>query len=139
MKKTFKLKTNKFLNVLKLLFIFPVLVVLGIAAKVISFYYLELLMLVAIFLAILWFYRITYVNKHQLDDGTCLVRIRYNIFNFKFVKVSFSQNGKEHIHTARTKETVIVVGKPDIPLDVEINMDLKSIGEPEASIQVYKG
>jgi hypothetical protein len=136
MKKTFKLKTNKFINVLKLLIIFPVLVVLGITAKVVSFYYLELLILAAVFLSILWFYRITYVGRQSLDDGECLVRIRYNIFNFKFVKVSLSLNGKNSKYAVRTRESTIIIGKPNIPLAIELNLDLKSNGEPETSIKI---
>lgn len=136
MKKTFKLKTNKFINVLRLFLIFPILVILGITAKVVSFYYLEIPILFAVFLSVLWFYRIAYVGKQKLDDGECLIGVKYNIFNFKFIKVSFSKNGKEYKYSSRTKDPVIVIRKLDLPLTIGVDLELKSNGEPEAYIEL---
>lgn len=134
MNKTLKLKTNKFLNIIKLLLAFPVLVILGITAKVISFYYLELLMLTVIFLSILWFYRITYSIKQKVEDGGLTIRVSYNIFNFKFIKISIAQDGKEYSYTSRTQEVTEVFTKPELSLHIEINMDLKAGNEPETFI-----
>lgn len=136
MKKTIKLKTIRVINILKLLLIFPVLVVLGIVAKIVSFYYLELVILGFVFLAILWFYRITYIGKLKFDSGDCVIRVRFNIFNFKFVKIKVIHNGEDYKYTTHTKEQTLVIAKPIVPMRIELNMDLKANKEPEALIHV---
>lgn len=135
MKKTFRLQTNKFLNVLKLLIMFPVLVFLGITAKVINFHHLELIILAITFLTILWFYRISYVGMQKVDNGEVKIRVSYNIFNSKFIKINMLLNGEKHVHTSQTSEITASFTNPDTSLSLELNMDLKSLKEPEVTIQ----
>lgn len=129
--KIVKLKTNIILNFSKFLVTFPILIVLGVTTKVFQFYYLELVVLVITLTIILWFFRVPYKCNLQHMGATIKVRVNFNIFNYKFIKIAIDFEEKRYLIKTRTNLPVLEFEKDELPFKIELKLAITKLQMPE--------
>ena len=120
------LKTNLLLNWIRLLLVFPVILVNSLLFKIINFYGLEWVITVLVYAILLWFFRVKYSDSINFGSNTLKISVKTNLLGFYFVRVKL--NG-EFIKKLTTRNKTFVIEDKDKSLSIrfKIGSDGKTI------------
>jgi hypothetical protein len=129
------LKTNLLLNWIRLLLVFPVILVNSLLFKIINFYGLEWVITVLVYAILLWFFRVKYSDSVNFGSNTLKISVKTNLLGFYFVRVKL--NG-EFIKKLTTRNKTFVIEDKDKSLSIrfKIGSDGKTI---EYAVHRVKG
>ncbi|MFC3122524.1 hypothetical protein [Agaribacter flavus] len=122
---TIYLKTNFFLNILKLLFTFIMFVILGVIAKVFPYYHLETVVLALIIGTTVWFYRLRYKGKLEYRGAVIYALMRINVFNHKVIRVSVNQGTNNFDFKYNGKSDSIEFEDNQLAFKIKVSADFK--------------
>lgn len=133
--KKIRLETNSILNVLKFILTFPLIVILGVLAKIIDFYYIEIPLLFVTLIVALWFYRVSYKVKFKLDGFEACLKIKYNVFNYKFITLMVTDSQEKFILHEKTKSDFISLCQERNNFKVDCYLNLRKDGCPQILVE----
>jgi hypothetical protein len=99
------------------------MVILGVLAKIFTFYHLETFVLASVIAIILWTYRLTFKGEVKYDDVTVLAKCRLNVFNHKTVKVCFVSKNTSSTLKVSGKKVISSFQVADLPYIAKVTQD----------------
>lgn len=88
-----KLRTNYFINWVRFIITFPIILINSILFKIFDWDGLEWVLTILIYAVILWFFRIKYSENVEIGSEILNVIVRANIIGFRSYRVSHSAYG----------------------------------------------
>lgn len=122
------------LNFFKFLIVFPVLVMLGIITKILDFYYLEVVGLFVVLAIILWLFRIPYKGSFEYHDVKIDVKIMFNVFNYKFIKLTVIRGHECLTVREKTRANTSLISEDRWPFDIKIALEISNEQKPEVYV-----
>jgi hypothetical protein len=114
--------------------IFPILVVLGIITKILDFYYVEVIGLFAILAIVLWFFRVLYKGIVEYEGYKIEVKVRFNVFNYKFVKLNVIADEGCFTIYKKTKANSLLISDDKLPFNIRVALEISNAQKPEITL-----
>jgi len=120
------LKTNRLLNWIRLLLVFPVVLVNSLLYKIINFYGLEWVITVLVYAILLWFFRVKYSDSINFGSKTLKISVKSNLLGFYFVRVKLNGESIKKL-TTRNKTFFIEDKDKSLSIRFKIGNDGKTV------------